>query len=447
MMHSQKKQVSVAPEQEYVADDLAYHGDPEIKNAQMTQAFMQAERTGLEKTSEIRDVETKIRQATGMDVSDTRYVVRSGLARDHKLAVAEDGQTVAFAMSSGACQPQLIGHELLHIVQQRLGKKDSGKPLISAAQAEAEVDDLLPGLLASSGIETLHPTSEVRLYQKKDEDIPGDKDKNVPKAEPKLGTGVCAVFYLETDLVEDEGNPGINFVNQNIASENKTFKDVAWRYVKVRSNRCVGINDEGKVEMNAITKYKDGASMIESLSRIGAWLQEHQMGKIAEFYVFGHGTGHGLVGASPVDWRGLYSDCNEIRNQYDNVSDKCRDVKDIAGIAPDVFSPNVNIVLHACNVSAKPDNASASFGTALYKSMTEAFEKKSVSVYGHNNSTKAGYNCGWRLHRKDAETGISASSNLQDKSKGTKMPHQLQLGSHETCTSGSPIIGGKKRDE
>ena len=82
-----------------------------------------------------------------------------------------------------------------------------------------------------------------------------------------------------------------------------------------------------------------------------------------------------------------------------------------------------------------------SFAESLTREIARINSTSKVAVWGHNNYTKAGYNCGWVKHTPDhpEATVVSASGQASD-----KMPLKLQCGSHKTCDGNSDIVNLKE---
>ena len=78
-----------------------------------------------------------------------------------------------------------------------------------------------------------------------------------------------------------------------------------------------------------------------------------------------------------------------------------------------------------------------SFAESLIREIARIDSSSKVTVWGHNNYTKAGYNCGWVKHTVDHPEAVSTSAT----GKSTdKMPLKLQCGSHKTCDGNSEIV-------
>ena len=78
-----------------------------------------------------------------------------------------------------------------------------------------------------------------------------------------------------------------------------------------------------------------------------------------------------------------------------------------------------------------------SFAESLTREIARIDSTSQVAVWGHNNYTKAGYNCGWVKHTVESPeaTLAPASGKTTD-----KMPLKLQCGSHKTCDGNSEIV-------
>ena len=85
-----------------------------------------------------------------------------------------------------------------------------------------------------------------------------------------------------------------------------------------------------------------------------------------------------------------------------------------------------------------------SFAESLTREIARIDSTSKVVVWGHNNYTKAGYNCGWVKHTVDhpEATSVSASGKATD-----TMPLKLQCGSHKTCDGNSEIVKIKECHE
>ena len=78
-----------------------------------------------------------------------------------------------------------------------------------------------------------------------------------------------------------------------------------------------------------------------------------------------------------------------------------------------------------------------SFAETLTREIARIDKSSKVVVWGHNNYTKAGYNCGWVRHTVDQPEGKTASAS----GKATdRMPLKLQCGAHATCDGSSKIV-------
>ena len=87
-------------------------------------------------------------------------------------------------------------------------------------------------------------------------------------------------------------------------------------------------------------------------------------------------------------------------------------------------------------IDLKPE-PEMSFAESLTREIARIDSTSKVTVWGHNNYTKAGYNCGWVKHTVDQPEASSASAS----GKATdKMPLKLQCGSHKTCDGNSEIV-------
>ena len=314
---------------------------------------------------------------------------------------------------------------------------------LSQQEAEDEANSAVSRIMRGEAVD-LHPTDVQVLNQdvtvNENADIANqtvsETDTAVPEAKqtssekPKLGTGKCVVFYVEMLIKKDDS---------------ETFKRVAERFVKNRPNRCYGVDASGNVTVNQPSKFKTGKDIIEGLQAIAK-----QEGKIAEVYIVSHGYPKGIVG-SDYDDRGLYTECPNNTSQSDeqglsakDSNDTCRTVDDIKSVAPDVFTQNVKIVLHACNVSNEEN-----FAGALYTNIADALESKDVDVYGYNAKTMAGYNCSWVQHDAKNPDGksqyktVTGANGKMIKIKNPEfhMPRELQLGNHKTCDPTSGYIG------
>ncbi len=85
-----------------------------------------------------------------------------------------------------------------------------------------------------------------------------------------------------------------------------------------------------------------------------------------------------------------------------------------------------------------------SFAESLTREIARLDSTSKVTVWGHNNYTKAGYNCGWVKHTVDhpEASSVSATGKATD-----TMPLKLQCGSHATCDGKSPIVKSKVCNE
>ena len=85
-----------------------------------------------------------------------------------------------------------------------------------------------------------------------------------------------------------------------------------------------------------------------------------------------------------------------------------------------------------------------SFAESLTRELARLDSTSKVTVWGHNNYTKAGYNCGWVKHTVDhpEASSVSATGKATD-----TMPLKLQCGSHATCDGKSPIVKSKVCNE
>ena len=92
-------------------------------------------------------------------------------------------------------------------------------------------------------------------------------------------------------------------------------------------------------------------------------------------------------------------------------------------------------------------NNRKSFAETLYQELAKSLESEKVVLYGHDDYTKAGFNCNWVKYDVSSPKGISET--LKDE-KNKKlnipnpefhMPIELQLGNHETCNKKSGYIG------
>ena len=171
--------------------------------------------------------------------------------------------------------------------------------------------------------------------------------------EPALGTGRCVVFYVEMSKAFDFSN------------DNKAFRRVAERFVRNRPDRCYGVDASGNVNVNQASKFKTGKDIIDGLKTIAG-----QEGKIAEVYIISHGYPKGIIDGD-MSSKGLLSECDKSANH--KGPSECRSVDDIKAIATDVFTKNVKVVFHACNVS-KEEN----FAGALYDNLAKALKSDSL---------------------------------------------------------------------
>ena len=317
---------------------------------------------------------------------------------------------------------------------------------LSQQEAEDEANKAVSRIMRGEAVE-LHPTDVQVLNQdvtvNEDADIAKQtvpetntavpEAKQVSSEKPKLGKGKCVVFYVERQQDVDPKN------------DTETFRRVAKRFVKNRPNRCYGVDESGNVTVNQPSKFKTGKDIIEGLQAIAK-----QKGKIAEVYIVSHGYPKGIIGYDDND-HGLYTECSNNTCQSDEQglstecsNDTCRTVDDIKAVAPDVFTQNVKIVLHACNVS-KEEN----FAGALYTNIAKALKSKDVGVYGHDNYTMAGYNCSWVQHDANTPDGrsqyktvkVAEDKEIKIKNPEFNMPRKLQLGNHKTCDRTSGYIG------
>ncbi len=215
---------------------------------------------------------------------------------------------------------------------------------LTRTEAEIEADVAVQRIMRGERVD-VHPTDIGRLNQdvsNENSDISSQTKQESNRVEPEimdasfgdepaLGTGRCVVFYVEMSKVFDFGN------------DNKAFRRVAERFVRNRSDRCYGVDASGKVNVNQPSKFKKGKNIIDGLKKIA-----EQEGKIAEVYIISHGYPKGIIDGD-MSSKGLLSECDKSANH--KTTSECRSVDDIRAIAPDVFTKNVKIVLHACNVS------------------------------------------------------------------------------------------------
>ncbi|MBQ9818493.1 MAG: hypothetical protein IJM59_13650 [Proteobacteria bacterium] len=452
------------------ADELAF-GDLTRKVKESTEAMLEA--------------------ATGLKLPPIHIIVDPSLKSQGILAQAVDGREIRIAQPSYASNSRLMLHESVHILQQNKAKThddaqsentalnhhaaywnhrheaeapkspskshyihpgiispDIAKSIkgseayrfsrytLTRAEAEMEADDAAQRIMRGERVD-VHPTDIWRLNQ----DVPNNENAELSSQakqennlaepvtmdtsyddEPVLGTGRCVVFYVEM-------SEPFNF-----GKDNKTFRRVAERFVRNRPDRCYGLDASGNVNVNQPSKFKTGKNIIDGLKKIAG-----QEGKVAEVYIISHGYPKGIIDGD-MSSKGLLQACDKSAKD----TSSCRSVEDIKAIAPDVFTKNVKLVLHACNVS-KDEN----FAGSLYENIQDALKSENTAVYGHDDNTMAGYNCSWVQHDYEQPDGKKQEIKIPGPdgkmiwtpNPEFHMPRELQLGNHETCDKKSGYIG------
>ncbi len=251
-----------------------------IKNAQMTQpgagglsqndqdnhsspdAFPRIE---TETTKSIKhDVSTK----TGVDIRQLPFYVAN--RANAKQAMAVEGKQVILSHQSLANHPTLLGHELVHIVQQRGGSRIAGAGHRILDRSEAEIEANTASCQLRLGKQALiHRCKERVLYQSADVSETDATNENADTNSKPL----CAVFYLEDGT--------------------KEFRDPALRFVKTRPDRCYGWKSNADIAtlppaVDMAIPFKTGNDIQHALESIRA-----NYGKLYDVYIFSHGfPGH-----------------------------------------------------------------------------------------------------------------------------------------------------------